>query len=428
MTRFLKHKLVQDSLILGGVQISGYVLPLVTLPYLTRVLGPANFGLIALGSALTLYFVVIVEFGFAVTGTRRIAILQKDLPRVWRTYCNIMGCKLILVVTCFVLMIALVGAIPKLREYWPLYMVSYLQVIGQCLSPNWLLQGMQRMKLVAYSDYGGKILTVALIFLLVRHSSDYLIAAALQSGAFLISAVLGMLVASRALRMRIVRPTFTEMRALMIEGWPVFLSFASGNVISSSNTMILGMTAAPEQVGFLNAASRLIIAFRALANPIASAVYPHMSQLAAQSPAEAVRFLKRRIFWTPVPFLLLTVGLILFAPLAVNILYGPRYHETGILLRLMSVIPFVHASSMCFGTHFMLAFGHEKAWSKVITRSLLVNFAVLAILMLFLLPDRAVALTTSLTDIFVLGSCMWFYFANVKVLESQTTAAPRELT
>ncbi len=422
MIRLLRHKLVQDSLILGGVQISAYILPLVTLPYLTRVLGPANFGLIALGSALVLYFVVVTEYGFGVTGTRRVAIHQADAAQVWRIYANVMGCKCLLLVICFVVMLGLIAAIPKLRAEWPLYLVSYLQAVGWCLSPNWLLQGMQRMKLVAISDYGGKIVSVALIFLFVRHGSDYLIAAALQSGSFLVAALLGLAIASHQLRMRLVAPSFREMREYMREGWPVFLSFASGNVMTSSNTIILGMAAAPEQVGFLNAASRLIIASRALANPVASAVYPHMSQLAARSRDQAVTFLKRRLLWTAAPFLLISLGMLLFSPLAVRILYGARFRESAVLLRLMSPTPFVHALSMCFGTYFMLAFGYERAWSRVIAMSLVVNFTLIAVLMLFLPPARAVALTTSLTDIFVVSLCMRFFFRTVREWQEQTRA------
>lgn len=192
LRKFLGHRLAKDTLILFGVQISGYVLPLVTLPFLTRVLGPANFGLTALGTALVLYFVVIIEWGFAVTGTRQIAIAQNDPGQVSKIYSAIMACKLVLLTLCFLSMVVLVMATPKLRAYWLLYFVTFLQAVGQCLSPNWLLQGMQRMRFIAYSDYGAKVISVFLIFGLVRRSSDYMLVAALQSGGFLISALIGL--------------------------------------------------------------------------------------------------------------------------------------------------------------------------------------------------------------------------------------------
>jgi PST family polysaccharide transporter len=409
LKKLLSHRLAKDTLILFGVQVSGYVLPVITLPFLTRILGPANFGLTALGTALVLYFVVIVEWGFAVTGTRQIAIAQDDLDRVSRAYSTIMACKVILLMLCFVAMVALVSGVPKLRAFWPLYFVSYLQVVGFCLSPNWLLQGMQRMRFIAYSDYGAKILSVILIFVFVRRPSDYMVVAALQSGGFLISALIGLSIVFFKLRLRLVRPFFADMRREMVSGWPVFLSMASMTAMSSTNTMLVGALATTAEVGFLAAAQRLIIAVRALTNPVTTAVYPHISRLADKSPTEALHFLRRQIFWTSAPFLLISLGMLAFSPLAVHILYGTRYVESGVLLRIMFMTPVLHALAMCFGTYFMLAFGYQKEWAKIITRMVVLNFVLLFVFVKLMPPDRAVALSTVLTDLFSAASSGFFY-------------------
>jgi len=409
LRRVLNHRLAKDTLILFGVQISGYVLPLVTLPYLTRVLGPANFGLTALGTALALYFVVVTDWGFSITGTRQIAIVQDDNEQVSKSYSTIMACKVFLMTLCFFAMIALVMTIPKLRAYWLLYFVSFLQVVGSCFSPNWLLQGVQRMRYIAYSDYGAKVISVILIFALVRRSSDYMLVAALQSGGFLVAAMIGLTIVFWKLRVRIVWPAFSDMRGAFIMGWPVFLSVASMTAMSSTNTMIVGAMASTADVGFLSAAQRLIIAIRALPNPIAGAVYPHISKLAVHSPHLALRFFRKLVFWTSAPFLLITLGMLFFAPFAVSVLYGPKYAETGVLLRIMFLTPVLHALAMCFGTYFMLAFGYQKEWSKIITRMVVLNFVLVFLLIAFIRPARAIALSTSLTDIFSVGSSILFY-------------------
>ena len=400
---------MRDTFVLLGVQVTGYVLPLVTLPYLTRVLGPENFGLLALGTAMTLYFAVVIEYGFAVTGTRQIAIAQHEPEKVSLIYSTIMACKLGLLAPCFLVLLAAVAGIPKMRAYWPLYLISFLQALGMCLSPNWFLQGVQRMKFLAYSDYTAKIIGVLLIFVLVRRSSDYLGAAAIQSGGYLLSAMTGLVLCFSVLRLRLVWPTWASMRAAMLEGWPVFLSMASMTIMTSSNTIFLGMVTSPEQVGFLSASSRLIIAARGLCNPITAALYPHMSRLAVNSPSEGLKFLRRQVVWTAVPFLAMSIGLLAFAPLAVSVLYGPRYAEVAVLLRLMSPVPVVHAVSVCFGTYYMLAYGYEKAWSKIIHRMVILNFVMLAVLMLFVPPLRAVALTTTLTDVYSATAAILFF-------------------
>jgi PST family polysaccharide transporter len=173
--------------------------------------------------------------------------------------------------------------------------------------------------------------------------------------------------------------------------------------------MILGLMTAPDQVGLLNAAQRLIIAARALMNPITSAVYPHMSKLAISSRKDGLRFLQKQVLWTAAPFLVISLGLFFFSQLAVHLLYGPKYGETAVLLRLMSLIPVVHAVSMCYGAYYMLAFGYEKEWSKIIVRMMVLNFVCIFVLVLFMRPVRAIALATTLTDIFSAASCIFFY-------------------
>lgn len=415
----LGNRLVKDTLILFGVQISGYVLPLVTLPYLTRVLGPANFGLTALGTALALYFVVLTDWGFPITGTRQMAIVQDQPEKVWRTYSTIMACKLALLGVCFLVMAALVASIPKLRAFWPLYAVSFLQVIGACLSPNWVLQGMQKMRYIAYSDYGAKVISVILIFALVHRSSDYMIVAALQSGGFLVAALLGLTVVFRKLNMRIVRPTIADMRQSYLDGWPVFLSTASMTAMSSTNTMIVGGMASASSVGYLSAAQRLIVAARSLTNPITGAIYPHVSRMAARSPQEALRFVRKQIFLTSLPFLAVTIGMLTLAPYVVFRLYGPKFTETGLLLQIMSLTPVLHAVASCFGTYFMLAFGFQKEWSKIITRMVILNFVLVFALVNFMQADRAIALTTVLCDLFSAGSSYLFYRKTSRIMLEQ---------
>jgi PST family polysaccharide transporter len=120
------------------------------------------------------------------------------------------------------------------------------------------------------------------------------------------------------------------------------------------------------------------------------------------------------LLWTTAPFLLISIGLLLFSPLAVRILYGPKYAETAVLLRLMSLTPFVHAVNMCFGTYYMLAFGYEKAWSRIIVQMLFLNFVAVFGLMLFMPLVRAIALSTSLMDVFAAVSCILFYWRTEK--------------
>ena len=71
------------------LQIAGYVFPLITLPYLARVLGVSKFGEIAFAASVIVYFQTIVDWGFMFTATRDVARVRNDLHKVSQIFSNV---------------------------------------------------------------------------------------------------------------------------------------------------------------------------------------------------------------------------------------------------------------------------------------------------------------------------------------------------
>jgi len=203
LLKLIRHRLVKDTIILFGVQVSGYLLPLITLPYITAY-WPTNFGLTAIGTALVLYFAVVTDYGFAVTGTRRIAISYGDPLSVSRIYSTVMFCKLCLLAFCFVSLGAILTFVPAFA-FNGVISGQLSPVVGLGLSPNWFLQVCSGCA-TSLTRLRRQDSFVILIFALVHRSSDYVTVATLQSGGFLVSACIGLLVVFTKLRPRLVMP------------------------------------------------------------------------------------------------------------------------------------------------------------------------------------------------------------------------------
>jgi O-antigen/teichoic acid export membrane protein len=101
------------------------------------------------------------------------------------------------------------------------------------------------------------------------------------------------------------------------------------------------------------------------------------------------------------------VVLLAAAP-AVVLILGPRYGPTIPLLRIMAFSPFLLALSHCYSTYYMLAFGHEKQWARIIIASVFVNFALLIPLMNVLRPSIAVASAWIGLDVFL--TCAYYVY------------------
>jgi O-antigen/teichoic acid export membrane protein len=217
-------------------------------------------------------------------------------------------------------------------------------------------------------------------------------------------------------------PTVRETAAALREGWPVFLSMAALMLSSSTNTFILGLRSGPVDVAYYTAGYRLVVAIRMLVGPVVTAIYPHISHMAANSRENAIAFLRRNALILGAPFLLASVVLLAGASPIIRIIYGAKYIPTIGLLRIMAFSPFLLAIQTVFSTFFMLAFGYEKEWSRIIIRMAVLNFVILIPLIYLVWPPEAVAATGLILDLFVAVSTYWFYRKNTALVPHAVAA------
>jgi PST family polysaccharide transporter len=412
LRRALKHVAVRNALFLYGVQISGYVFPIVTLAYLSRVLSPEKIGLIGFSTSFVLYFNTITEYGFNLTATRRIAIAKEDPEKINHIFNAVMIAKAILMVGGFVAMIVVVMATPRLRANWPLFPLGFLTVIGGWLFPMWLYQGMERMGQVAARDFISKLLATVFALLLVRHESDYLLAVGIQGGAALVAGAISLAMAPRVCGVRFRLLPWREVAEALREGWPVFVSMAALTLTGSTNIVILGFVTPASEVAYYVNASRLVMAARMLVSPIVSALYPHISHMASKSANDAVSFLRKYAFVLASPFLVISLVMFIAAPLIVHLLFGHRYEASIPVLRIMAFSPFLLALSQTYSTYYMLAFGYQKEWSRVVLLSAVLNYVLMACLLWAMRPIHAMATIGTILDVFSFVACYYFYRRN----------------
>lgn len=405
----LQHRLVKNTAALMIVQMSTYAAPLLVLPYLSRVLTKTHFGLLAYATAFNWYFITLVEYGFNLTATRRISIHCDNPKKLSQIFSSVMAAKALLTVLGFVIMITVVLATPKLRPNLVLFCICYLGVLGDLLFPLWLFQGLQKMGNLVWRDLGSKFLALILIFVFVRKDSDYLWAAGFQFGSTVLAGIIGLVTVRFLTVARFVAPSISEVLVALREGWPVFLSMAAMTLSTSTNILILGFRSGPEGVAYFSAAFRLVVAVRMLVSPVVTAIYPHISRLAVNSRKDAINFLRRHTWKLTLPFLLASLFLMAGAPWIIRILYTAKYQPSVALLQVMAFTVFLLALQHVYSTFFMLAFGYEKQWSRVIFSSAVLNFVILGSLIFLMWPPMAAALTMLALDIFAAAVTYWFF-------------------
>jgi O-antigen/teichoic acid export membrane protein len=320
------------------------------------------------------------------------------------------------------IMLAVVLSTPKLRANLPIFCIGYLAVIGDLLFPMWLFQGLQKMENLIWRDLLVRLVSLGLMFAFVHKDSDYLWAAGFQSGSMLFAGIIGLITVPLLTSARFVAPSRKEIIEALREGWPVFLSTAAMTIVYSTNVLILGLRCGPTDVAYYTAAYRLVWAARSLVQPIVTALYPHISHMAVSSGQNAIAFLRKYAFILAAPFLIGSFVLFTGASPIIHIVYSAKYEPAIWLLRIMSFSPFLLVFQHLYSTFYMLAFGYQKEWSRMILQASVLNFVLLIPLIFFLWPPAAVSVTGILVDLFT-ATATYRFFRRTTALEPAMATA-----
>jgi PST family polysaccharide transporter len=372
-----RSKLRENIVSLFLLQGSNYILPFAAVPYLVRVLGPADYGLIAFAQALTVYFATAVDYGFNLSATRDVALLRGDKAALAELLGCVLTIKLVFAAAGFVVVAALSIFVAPFDRNPALFMLSYAAVVGSVLFPVWLFQGLESMKLMSWLSIAGRVISVAGIFIFVRHSQDILWAGFFQSSALLFAGVPGLMCLWTQAGVRVGKPQWRHLRKTLSDGWEAFLATASITLFTNTNVFVLGLLAPPEIVGYYAGASKLILALNGLFGPINQAVYPHVTRLFVQSRRAGFQFMRKIIAFQTGLALVSCVVLFVCAGVVVRIVLGPAYGPSTLLLRIMIFLPLFSTLTNILGVQIMMALDMKRPFLQSILLSGVVNLIII---------------------------------------------------
>jgi PST family polysaccharide transporter len=272
-------RLFDNFMSLMTLQGLNYILPLITFPYLVRVLGPEKFGLVSFASAFIGYFVIISDYGFNLSATREIAINRENNEKLSEIFSSVMIIKFILMILSFFLMLLIVFSFDKFKADWKIYIFTFGIVFGNFLFPVWFFQGMEKMRFITYLNILSKLVFTVLIFLIIKNSADFIYVPLINSMGYVLAGILSLMVIIHHFRISFTIPNFNSLHSQLQQGKHIFISSLSGNLYGQGTTFILGLTASNEVIGYYSVAERLAKSIACLSQPIAQSIYPYFSKL-----------------------------------------------------------------------------------------------------------------------------------------------------
>jgi polysaccharide transporter, PST family len=377
-----QKRIVKNIFSLSLLQGANYLLPLLTVPYLIRVLGIEYFGLLAFVTAVITYFLVLTDYGFNLSATSKVANNRNDINKVNEIFSSVLTIKLVLVVLGFLLLLVIAAFIPRMQSDINIYVYTYGMVVGQALMPLWLFQGLEKMKYVTYFNVIAKFIATGLIFILVQEQSDYIVVPILISLGFIIAGILSLIFARKEFNMRFLIPTKAAIIENIEDGWHVFLNNFFVNLYSTTNIIVLGFLTNNTIVGFYSLAEKIIGAISGLFVPVTQSFYPYMSSLHQKCKGEFEDVFIRLIIVFSATCSILFFTIYMFGHDVIKLVSGGENSDIVDILTILSIGIFTSPLGTLFTQAFIIK-KQTKRFLKVVQYTFLTNVVLIFPLVYF---------------------------------------------
>ena len=373
--------LIRTALGLYAIQASTWLLPLATIVFLARRLGPEHWGLLMFMQGAAAYVIFLVSYGFTYSATREVARNRGNPDRLAAILAGVLGAKVTLAILSLLIVIPASFLVPAIHRSQGLLWPTMLWAFAWAFSASWYFQGLERIGVAAGCEASARILSLAGILALVRSPDDTWKVLAIQGGLVFAAVLVETALAYRQVGFQM--PTPRLVWETLRWGWSMFLLGGALSLYTIGNGFILGLFASSTVVGYYMGAERISKNFATMLSPITQAVFPRTSHLAGHARGEAARLTRTSLFVMGGAGC--AIGFLVFfsAPFLVRVVLGPGFEPAVVVLRILACLPPLIVASNVLAVQWMLALGLDR-----LVNTLMFSAGVLNVLLAVALVPR----------------------------------------
>lgn len=376
---------VKNSFYLFLIQLSGYLVPILELPILSRALGPEKYGHILFANSLALLCAVFIEYGFNLYATRVVSQNREDKSVLGSLFFNIMLAKIIITFSLFLIILGFWAFTSTIDIFSPSMLgLILLFMMAYGFSPYWYFQGREKIFVISVVELSLRFGMLICLYIFINHPEDFF-------KAFLIQAVFGTINTSfqSFLVMKntdFVAPKIKQALGLLKDSFHTFIFRGAQNIGNSMYTTVLGVLGSPYQVGIFSPVEKLVRAGVSFINPVATAAYPHMvSSFESDVVGAKKQGYKILGFATVLSLIGASVGFLLAGPV-IKFLFTDAFSESiGVLKWLVWLIPL-----RIYGQYISILFLIPNKLERVSSLAIVVSLILSLILSILLIPHIGV--------------------------------------
>ncbi|WEV54029.1 flippase [Leuconostocaceae bacterium ESL0723] len=364
-------KLLKNYLYNTGYQLLAILVPLVTMPYISRVLGPQGLGIYSFTNATISYFVLAANLGLAVYGTNQIAAHRDQVGDRSQQFYEITGLRLLVSLVAF---LAFAGFMLVYHQYPAIMLAQSINILAVGFDFSWFFTGLEDFKKVTLRNTVVKLATLVLVFVFVRRASDVLTYTLIIS----LSTLVGNLSLLPFLKGQLQR---VKRRRLKIwhHFWPALVLFipqVASQVYLVVNKTMLGALAGVTAVAYFTSADSIVRIALTLVTSISTVLMPRIANAVAQHRNREIKtYMAGSFRFINALSLLLMIGIATTAPTLVPLFFGTKFLPVTPLLILETPIILLICWSGALTTQYLIPFGQVRHYTVATVLGALVNIA-----------------------------------------------------
>ncbi len=315
---------------------ANYLFPLAVYPYVSRVLGVAEIGLVSFIDSIATYFILFSMMGISILGIREVASASDDRERLGEVFRSLLVLNGLVTIVALVAMVAATLMVPQLRDHADLMGIGMCKLIFNMFLIEWFWRGLEEFRYITLRTIAIKILYVVSVFIFVRDPVDTPVYYFLTMTVVVANAVVNMSYASRFVS---VWKGGVSLRRFLAPFFKLGLYMLLSSAYTTLNVAFLGFVSDDTEVGYYTTATKLFGILLTLIMSVTNVMIPRMTMLASGSDGQKMRVYARRVAIALILFSLpLTAVVEWLAPEIVWLLSGPGYE--GAIFPVRIIVPF----------------------------------------------------------------------------------------
>ncbi|MDY5279818.1 flippase [Sharpea porci] len=355
-----KQKSLKVNFIMNAIlTMSSFIFPLITFPYVSRILMPEGMGKVNFAISVINYFSMFAQLGIPTYGIRICAQVRDDHEKLTRTAHELLFINFVMTVISYVGLILAILFVPKLASEKTLYIITSFIIFLTAIGMEWLYKALEQYTYITIRSIVFKFIGLIAMFMLVHAKSDYIIYAAISvfssSGSF----VLNLLNAHKYIGLK---PVGNYNVKKHLKPILVFFSMSIATTIYTNlDTVMLGFMKSDADVGYYTAATKIKNILVSIVTSLGTVLLPRASYYIEQGNLEQFKILSKKamnfVFLIAVPMM---IYFILFAKQGIVLLSGKAFMNATLPMQLiMPTLLFIGITNIT-GIQILVPLGYEK--------------------------------------------------------------------